>query len=56
MAMHDGIIYYTINTTAVCIPDCQNGGICAKPNVCRCSPGWDGDRCQIGTYFVNNSK
>ena len=34
---------------AICIPGCQNGGICVKPGVCRCSRGWTGYRCANGT-------
>ena len=37
-----------IYTTAECVPDCQNGGVCTEPDVCNCSSGWHGDRCQIG--------
>ena len=37
-----------IYTTAECVLDCQNGGVCTEPDVCNCSSGWHGDRCQIG--------
>merc|ERR1719204_2457967 len=31
---------------AVCLPDCQNGGVCIRPGVCHCQPAWEGARCQ----------
>ena len=31
---------------AVCLPDCQNGGVCIRPGVCHCPPTWEGARCQ----------
>ena len=32
---------------AICTPECQNGGQCIEPNVCRCY-GWEGDTCERG--------
>ena len=32
---------------AVCLPECQNGGVCIRPGVCHCqAPAWEGARCQ----------
>nr|XP_014341365.1 PREDICTED: latent-transforming growth factor beta-binding protein 2-like [Latimeria chalumnae] len=33
-------------TKAVCSPRCQNGGLCKKPQVCFCKPGFEGPRCE----------
>lgn len=32
---------------AVCRKPCQNGGICTRPNVCECHPGWGGKYCHV---------
>ncbi|XP_069491035.1 epidermal growth factor-like protein 8 [Ambystoma mexicanum] len=32
---------------AVCRKPCQNGGICTRPNVCECRPGWGGKYCHV---------
>ena len=47
------IVSDTIYTPAECVPDCQNGGVCTEPDVCRCSSGWLGDKCQKGINFIN---
>ncbi|XP_070580638.1 mucin-2-like [Ptychodera flava] len=31
--------------TPVCTTPCENGGICIKPNVCECQPGYTGNTC-----------
>lgn len=31
----------------VCEEECQNGGMCVRPAVCRCQPEYRGDRCQF---------
>ncbi|KAJ1059271.1 hypothetical protein K5549_008072 [Capra hircus] len=33
---------------AICILPCLNGGRCAAPYQCDCSPGWTGSRCHTG--------
>ena len=33
---------------AVCIPECKNDGVCITPGHCRCTPEWEGDRCERG--------
>ena len=35
-------------SVAICNPGCENGGVCSGPNVCECSTGYEGDRCQTG--------
>ena len=30
---------------AVCMPPCENGGICSAPNECNCAEEWTGDTC-----------
>ena len=32
--------------TAICVPACQNGGICTHPNTCQCSGEYTGSTCQ----------
>ena len=34
--------------TAVCSKVCQNGGVCIRPSVCECPPGYEGDACEMG--------
>ena len=36
---------------AVCLPDCQNGGVCIRPGVCHCPATWEGARCQRSKGF-----
>lgn len=31
---------------ALCVPPCKNGGHCVRANVCSCSEGYTGRRCQ----------
>ena len=39
--------------TAVCSPDCMNGGTCIEPGECTCAAGWTGNRCEKGTqHFI----
>ena len=33
---------------AVCVPECENDGVCIAPGHCRCTPEWEGDRCERG--------
>lgn len=32
--------------TANCIPQCQNGGMCLRPQLCVCKPGSKGKACE----------
>lgn len=32
-------------TLAICIPPCQNGGLCVNPNECECAAGFEGGFC-----------
>ena len=34
--------------SAVCLPECMNGGECVSPEVCSCKNGYTGARCQRG--------
>lgn len=36
---------------AVCVPNCQNGGLCVKPDQCSCRSGWVGSRCSKGKPY-----
>lgn len=36
-------------TTANCIPQCQNGGMCLRPQLCVCRPGSKGKACEQKT-------
>ena len=47
------IIYFNINSVAICTQDCHNNGFCVTPNVCRCTTGWGGHDCTAGTYKLS---
>lgn len=34
--------------TAICTPDCSNGGTCSSLSVCVCTSAWTGGSCAIG--------
>ena len=36
--------------SAVCSPNCVNGGSCVAPNNCTCPPGWTGATCSQGAW------
>ena len=36
-----------LSVVAECDPQCLNGGICIRPNVCHCQNNWEGSHCQI---------
>lgn len=38
--------YESSCTTPVCTAECHNGGKCAAPDTCQCSPGWEGPTCE----------
>lgn len=38
------IIFYFL--TAICSPNCQNGGLCIRPNRCKCLSAFSGKLCQ----------
>ena len=38
--------------TAVCGISCMNKGVCIAPDVCACSPGFEGEFCQNGKIFI----
>ena len=43
----------------MCVPECQNGGVCSQPNICDCvDTGYTGDLCQMCTllYLAGSTK
>ena len=38
---------------ANCIPQCQNGGMCLRPQLCVCKPGSNGKACEQKTVRTN---
>lgn len=40
-------------TSAICLPECQNGGLCIAPGVCECLKGYHGETCQEGTVRLS---
>lgn len=35
----------------VCYPTCENKGTCIANDICKCKPGYYGQRCEIGSSF-----
>lgn len=35
--------------TALCYPQCMNGGNCTSPGVCSCPDGFQGRHCEGGS-------
>nr|XP_045582100.1 uncharacterized protein LOC123745535 [Procambarus clarkii] len=35
------------NCEPICIPPCENSGICLAPDVCQCPDNWEGSSCEI---------
>ena len=40
--------------TAVCVPECENGGECTGPNQCHCPAHYSGPRCQNGIICMHS--
>ena len=40
--------YLGFSYTAVCDPECDNGGTCVGPGQCHCTEHYSGPRCQQG--------
>lgn len=38
---------------ANCIPQCQNGGMCLRPQLCVCKPGSNGKACEEKTVHTH---
>ena len=38
--------------TAVCTPQCLNGGNCTEPGVCNCTMEWMGNHCEQGLQLL----
>ncbi|UXI20119.1 E3 ubiquitin-protein ligase MARCH5-like [Sarcoptes scabiei] len=38
--------------SALCYPQCQNGGTCIAPGVCACSPGFQGLHCEVNFFSI----
>lgn len=36
--------------TALCYPQCMNGGFCTAPAVCSCPKGYQGRHCEGGKF------
>ncbi|XP_054455660.1 latent-transforming growth factor beta-binding protein 1 isoform X2 [Anoplopoma fimbria] len=36
-----------------CIPQCQNGGMCLRPQLCVCKPGSNGKACELKTVATH---
>lgn len=32
---------------AICAKPCLNGGVCSRPDQCKCGPGWGGKHCHV---------
>lgn len=39
----------------ICLPECQNNGICISPGECDCSENFMGPQCQTKKEFCMNS-
>ncbi len=39
-------------SSAVCWLQCQNGGVCQRPNTCSCPEGWMGRLCEERKYPI----
>lgn len=42
------ILLFICNFSAICEPECLNGGTCVAPAVCQCPRGFHGETCQEG--------
>lgn len=40
--------------TALCYPQCMNGGNCTAPAVCSCPKGYQGRHCEGGKYYFKS--
>lgn len=40
--------------TALCYPQCMNGGFCSAPAVCSCPKGYQGRHCEGGNKKNQN--
>lgn len=43
------ILLFVFSVVANCIPQCQNGGMCLRPQLCICKPGSKGQACEQTT-------
>ena len=48
----NNFLIFFVRVTAICSPECQNGGICSKPQQCTCLSTHTGSNCQTRTYLV----
>ncbi len=46
------LLFFKLLTTAVCDPDCSNGGRCLGGNRCSCPYGFMGARCETGMVVI----
>ena len=51
VSLHEGAnknsSQHLILLSAVCLPTCQNGGICVRPGVCHCGQNFEGPYCEV---------
>ncbi len=47
IALHWHCVFINL-IAAICIPSCENGGICISPGHCACPSGFIGARCEEG--------
>lgn len=40
--------------TALCYPQCMNGGVCSAPGICSCPAGFQGRHCEGGNVLFYN--
>lgn len=40
-------------SSAICQPECVNGGVCIAPGVCQCPRGFHGETCQEGEVCLS---
>lgn len=42
----DETYLFCVSVSAMCWLQCQNGGVCQRPNTCSCPEGWMGRLCE----------
>lgn len=49
LQLHSCLCSLCFCPVANCVPQCQNGGMCLKPQFCICKPGSEGKHCEQQT-------
>ncbi|KAI6654309.1 hypothetical protein LOD99_707 [Oopsacas minuta] len=39
----------------ICTEGCQNNGVCTRPDICSCTPYWEGETCHLDVNECHNS-